>query len=1104
MGDQEVTIRIAAKNLTEAEFKKARAQVVGLGRDTGKTGKQTKSFTASFVRLGASIISVHAAMRLVSAGFREINQFISASIKASSDFDDAFTKSTAIMGDLSEVMSIDMVTAAELVAKTTTFSATEAAEAYFFLASAGLDAAQSIGALPTVSKFAQAGAFDLARATDLLTDAQSALGLTIKNDTIVNMKNMGRVSDVLVKANTLANASVEQFSTSLTTKAGPALKILGKDIEEGVAVLAAFADQGIKGAESGTALNIVLRDLSTKAIINADAFKKNKVAVFDSSGEMRNIADIISDLENRLAGMSDEQAKATLQQLGFADKSVIFIQTLIGMSDRIREYEVELRKAGGTTEEVADKQLKSFAAQWKITSNNIVLFLKNLGDFVTQAEGVQEVFRVIREAASDATEFLKKNKEAFTELSREGLAEVIESFAIFFDVVGKGLDATAKWFKFWWTITKNTLLLFPRLMSDSVQQFVDSTDLAIEATDRLGDVLDDTLAERMPELARAIRATGETITEEVAAINEELSHLDFVGPLQPAIEFLGAYREEFEKLGDPLGDFRDHFDKLTIAHREFNKELPTGNKNLGNLADTITTKINPAFQKFYASMLDNAPQVQGLTFAYIDATSSLDKWGQSWLDFVPQVHTATQEIEAAATATQGFADVLQQAANLTTIFGGSLGSIFGGGASAIGGFESLFGGGKGLEGFFEGFQKKVGDEFTTSIGSILSDLGSALPAIGALAGPAIQGIQALIGVFKKPEYVKVFEDVGRDWGVGISEGLSQQIANLSDQIGDRATAVQLSLGGLFTEAIGSGAANFDLLAQKAADTFSFLERGQITSAQAQQILNESVAQLLPHLDELGPAGEAQIQRLINAAQEFGVTFEGLAQLGGPISSSLQDIMGQFKLSNQEAKELAKLLGVDVKTSTQKLAAELGVTPKILKEIGAAIEAKYGIPLDGIQGLLDTMGVSIEDLATAFEIDIPGSVVVAGGSVGTLQTQIDDLGKTRITIPVEFDVGNFELPDTEGGKVKGAQAGGLFSRPSLRVIAEHEPEVVGSPNAIVRAFRDAMEQTRIGTASPSAQIDFGPVLQGFERMESRLAALPRSIQRAVRDGVLLAS
>ena len=300
-----------------------------------------------------------------------------AAVKVAADFDSAFNKSIAIMGNLGasteqefNQISDTMKRVAREVAKSSTFGASQAAEAYFFLASAGLDAQASIKALPLVTRFAQAGMFDLALATDLLTDAQSALGLTV-DDTEQNMTNMANVSDVLVKANTLANASVQQFSESLTNKAGAALKILGKDIEEGVAVLAAFADQGLKGSEAGTAFGIVLRDLSTKAIKNAEDFKALGVSVFDQSGEMRNIGDIIINLETALAGMSDETTKATLLNLGFADKSVAFTQSLLGMGTQIKAYEVELRKAGGTTQEVSDKQLKSFTSQMIILKNKI-------------------------------------------------------------------------------------------------------------------------------------------------------------------------------------------------------------------------------------------------------------------------------------------------------------------------------------------------------------------------------------------------------------------------------------------------------------------------------------------------------------------------------------------------------------------------------------------------------------------------------------------------------------------------------------------------------------------------------------------------------------
>ena len=294
-----------------------------------------------------------------------------ASIKAFADFDGAMQKSIAIMGNVSDTLRGDMSDAAREVAKTTTFSAEQAAESYFFLASAGLSAEESIAALPVVARFAQAGMFDMATATDLLTDAQSALGLT-SDDTAENLQNMADLGDVLVKANTLANASVSQFSEALTNKAAASMRSLNIDMEEGIAVLAVFADQGIKGSQAGTTFNATIRGLTQGVQRNAAEFAAMGIEVFNAQGEMNNMADIIGDMEGALDGMSVEQQRATLTQLGFTEETLAGALALIGNSEKLREYEEELRNAGGTAEEVATKQLQTFSAQLGI-----------LGDFVT-------------------------------------------------------------------------------------------------------------------------------------------------------------------------------------------------------------------------------------------------------------------------------------------------------------------------------------------------------------------------------------------------------------------------------------------------------------------------------------------------------------------------------------------------------------------------------------------------------------------------------------------------------------------------------------------------------------------------------------------------
>ena len=314
--------------------------------------------------------------------------------RAANEFGGAMNRSLAIMTDVTADMRSEMEALAHTVASTTQFSATEAARAYFYLASAGLDAAKSMASLETVARFAQAGNFDLALATDLATDAQSALGLKAE-DTDEHLRNLTRVTDVLVKANTVANASVQQFSEAITNKAGAAMRMYGIEMEEGMAILAAFADQGLKGADAGTKFGIVIRDLTTKAILNKNAFKAAGIEVF-RFGEVRNLADIIEDLENKLGGMSDELKKTTLLQLGFTDKSVSAVAALLGYSDMIREVEQKLNAAGGTVDDVASKSLTAFTEAWnkvtasmvKASTEGFTPILEQIGELVNETDNI--------------------------------------------------------------------------------------------------------------------------------------------------------------------------------------------------------------------------------------------------------------------------------------------------------------------------------------------------------------------------------------------------------------------------------------------------------------------------------------------------------------------------------------------------------------------------------------------------------------------------------------------------------------------------------------------------------------------------------------------
>jgi TP901 family phage tail tape measure protein len=367
--------------------------------------KKLKQSESSFKKFGANMGKAAAKIALA-AGAAAVT-IATVSVKEFSKFEDKLSQSMSIMGDLSDKMKGELRDSALAMGAQFRMSSTDAAESLFFLASAGLSANESMLAMPVVAKFATAGMFDMATATDLLTDAQSALGLNL-GTTEEKIAQMTKLSDVFVKANTLANTSVQQLSEALTNDAGTAMRGFGIDLEDGVATLAAYADQGIKGNVAGSMYGRMLRLLGKAARDNEKAFEDMKVAVMEN-GEFRDMADIMHDLEVAFKDLSTEEKGAKLELLGFETLSQKAILPLIGTSEAIRRYKEELKGAGGTTQDIVDKQLSSFPAQMDILKGRISNVAIKLGkELAPAALEMSEAFtKGIEKVGAFATKLLE-------------------------------------------------------------------------------------------------------------------------------------------------------------------------------------------------------------------------------------------------------------------------------------------------------------------------------------------------------------------------------------------------------------------------------------------------------------------------------------------------------------------------------------------------------------------------------------------------------------------------------------------------------------------------------------------------------------------------
>jgi len=307
-----------------------------------------------------------------------------AGVKAFASFDDAMTKSLSIMKGVTPEMRREMEDLASTMSMQTKTSATDLAQSYYFLASAGMDAERSMKALGAVERFATAGAFDMALATDLLTDAQSALGYSSKNAT-QNLVGMTAVSDAVVGSANIANASIQQFAEALTSDAAASMRALQIPLEEGMATLAVYADQGKKGAEGGNLFGRALRLMTSSLNDNRAAWERYNIQVYDAHGVLLPMGEIVTNLSRAFAGLSPEEKTARLELLGFAALAQKSIVPLIGMGDTIKEYTKRIKEAGGETKAVAKFQLTSFTSQIKILWNWVTVAARQIGKVLAPA-----------------------------------------------------------------------------------------------------------------------------------------------------------------------------------------------------------------------------------------------------------------------------------------------------------------------------------------------------------------------------------------------------------------------------------------------------------------------------------------------------------------------------------------------------------------------------------------------------------------------------------------------------------------------------------------------------------------------------------------------
>lgn len=266
------------------------------------------------------------------------------SLHTASNFDDAMRRVQAVSGSTGAEFEQLSRQARDLGASTS-FSASDAADAMYYLALAGWKTNAIMDATPGLLSLAAAAGMELGTAADIVSDTMSAFQM--------EASLAGTAADIFAAASSNSNTDVSLLGEAMKY-AGAAANAAGMDLAQTATVLGILADSGIKGSMAGTTVNAMLRDMKQSAEDGAISIGEQTIAIYDQDGAMRDLGSIMADIEKATAGMTVQQRDAALSSI-FQEQSIRGVNIMLATgSERYQELEGKIKDSDGAAKRMAE------------------------------------------------------------------------------------------------------------------------------------------------------------------------------------------------------------------------------------------------------------------------------------------------------------------------------------------------------------------------------------------------------------------------------------------------------------------------------------------------------------------------------------------------------------------------------------------------------------------------------------------------------------------------------------------------------------------------------------------------------------------------------
>jgi len=280
--------------------------------------------------------------------------------KASIDFESNMADVKALTKNITAEDFTLLTAKAKKLGSTTEWSASQSAIGMTYLAKAGFNAKQQLGAMGGVLGLATAGSVDLGTASDISSNILSSFS--------IKAEKMGMVSDVLAKTFSTSNTDLLMLGETMKYTA-PIASGLGVGLSEVSALAGKLGDVGIQGSMAGTSLRQMYTRLSAPPTEARDALNALGVSVFDAKGKFKGMPNVIGELNASMVGLTDEQKVKKLKPIfGMTAISAGVALLKVGRKGLL-EYQATLDASGGTTKKIQTIKLDTTKGHFKLLAS---------------------------------------------------------------------------------------------------------------------------------------------------------------------------------------------------------------------------------------------------------------------------------------------------------------------------------------------------------------------------------------------------------------------------------------------------------------------------------------------------------------------------------------------------------------------------------------------------------------------------------------------------------------------------------------------------------------------------------------------------------------